>query len=169
MGEEITYRLAEIFAREIDPDGQMGLQICYDPNEYDPVNDEEDEVFISDLIAEKPSVAALLLVRDALAHVAKGSGKLMDEIRFANLGVHLRDAAFAIASAPVDVIRDTQYGGYRFRRQGDKLVFAFKKADDITRAKNVLMKTLLENADSVGGSREERLKSLESILGSIVN
>jgi hypothetical protein len=145
-----AYQIAEVMLHDLDPEGKLGLQLGGPAqlNLYG-VCESEDEVFLSeDVLADLPSVGALLLVRDAhRIYTGDVPTPTPENMLWMEGGSQFKDAAFSLASLRFrEQYLNLNFVGAAFRRHKGKIALTLRPANPIERAKNEFAQALLGQA-----------------------
>lgn len=168
---KLSLSLATMILKEMDPEGELGLEPGLDMSTFQAPKPEE-IIICDDLFEELPAAGAFLLCRDSVRKLVtldeKGDPEMTYENTFwlDNSG-RFRDAAFNIAMARWNkqyMGEDTI--GASFRLINDKVAVTFRPADDIDKAKMGLAKAMLKAAGQKGAKTK---KGLDDFLEELLN
>lgn len=149
---QLSINLATMILKEIDPDGELGLEPELDMSTFKAP--EPDEVIIcEDLFEELPAAGALLLCRDGMHKMVAKDEKGEPIVNYENTfwldsSQRFKDAAFNIALCRwhKQYLNEETIGA-SFRLINDKVGITFRPADDIDRAKILLTKAVMKKTD----------------------
>jgi len=162
---KLSLNLATMILKEMDPEGVLGLEPNLDMSTFQAPKPEE-IIICDDLFEELPAAGAFLLCRDAVRKLVSLDEKGDPEMTYENTfwldnSGRFRDAAFNIAMARWSkqyMGEDTI--GASFRLIDDKVAVTFRPADEIDKAKMLLAKAMLKQANVKGVKTKRGLDDL---------